>query len=80
MRIKLYGILKDLIGPEVKIGVDKPITVHELLTLLNDMSGGNLREWLDKVRVAVNGEVVESAGAIIKPGDEVAVLPPSAGG
>ncbi len=80
MRIKLYGILKDIIGSEVKIGVDKPITVHELLVLLNDMSGGNLKEWLDRVRVAVNGEVVESADAIIKPGDDVAILPPSAGG
>lgn len=80
MRIKLYGILKDIIGPEVKIGIDKPITVRELLALLDDMSGGRLREWIDKVRVAVNGEVVESADAIIKPGDDVAVLPPSAGG
>jgi len=80
LRIKLYGILKDIIGPEVKIGIDKPITVRELLALLDDMSGGRLREWIDKVRVAVNGEVVESADAIIKPGDDVAVLPPSAGG
>ncbi|GEM_PF-6600570 len=80
LRVRLYGILKDIVGPEVKIGTDKPLTVRELLALLNDMSGGGLGEWLDKVRVAVNGEVVESDEAIIRPGDDVALLPPSAGG
>lgn len=80
MRIKLYGILRDILGSEVKLGVDRPVTVNELLALLNDMSGGGLRDWLDRVRVAVNGEVVESGDAIIKPGDDVAILPPSAGG
>jgi len=80
LRIKLYGILRDILGSEVKLGVDRPVTVNELLALLNDMSGGGLRDWLDRVRVAVNGEVVESGDAIIKPGDDVAILPPSAGG
>lgn len=80
MRVRMYGILKDIVGPEVKIGTDRPLTVRELLSLLNDMSDGGLREWLDKVRVAVNGEVVESDEVLIRPSDDVALLPPSAGG
>lgn len=80
LRVRLYGILKDIMGPEVKVGADKPLTIRELLVLLNDMSGGGLGEWLDKVRVAVNGEVVESGDALVRPGDDIALLPPSAGG
>jgi molybdopterin converting factor small subunit len=78
--VRTYGVLKDVIGPEVKVGISRPLTVRELLTLLNDMSGGGLEDWLDKLRVAVNGEVVESDDTLIKPGDDVALLPPSAGG
>jgi molybdopterin converting factor small subunit len=88
MRVKLlyFGVLKDLLA-ESDAATDLPdgSTVGELLRIFrgrtsNSRAGSEMTEQVwSSLAVAVNREYA-AAGAMLREGDEVALLPPVSGG
>lgn len=82
VRVLCFGILKDLrqVATE-EIEVPEGSTVADLLQILEQgtsNSSMNANVW-QGLAVAVNREY-SSAGAVLRDGDEVALLPPVSGG
>ena len=81
VNVKFFAVLKHLVGKdELSMDVEKGTSLEKLLEkLINDFP--SLKEGLQegKILVSVNQEVVEK-GYLIKDGDEIAILPPFAGG
>ena len=78
---RFFSIARDIAGADtIEIDVDGPITISELLSRepLKSVIEGLRNRGVEPI-VLVNGERVE-ANSIVRPGDEVAVLPPSSGG
>lgn len=75
----LFASLKDAIGAgEILVSADVGCTVHELLKACGEQFPV-LSPWLGHVRVALNCEYADGT-QIVSPDDEIAVLPPVAGG
>lgn len=55
-------------------------TVGELLDLARSRYGQRFAQVLESSRVWVNGEEMSSPDLVLHPDDEVAVIPPVAGG
>ena len=78
-RFVFLGRLEDLAGaPELTLPLAVPTPLSDALgrlapELVSAVTG-------PKVRVAVNGALVSSDGAMIEDADEVAFLPPVSGG
>ena len=77
MNILTFGIVKEILGNTLVIGSDSDISVAALKTKLEEQYP-RLKQ-LSSFMIAVNGEYV-SEDTIIKPGDEVAIIPPVSGG
>ncbi len=81
VNIKFFAVLKHLVGKdELAIDVEKGSSLEKLLEkLINDFPP--LKEGLQegKILVSVNQEVVEKS-YLIQDDDEIAFLPPFAGG
>jgi molybdopterin converting factor subunit 1 len=84
MRVKVlyFGVLKDLLGMATDdLELSEGSTVAALLRILQQRTS-NLRMdakvW-QSLAVAVNREY-SSTGAVLRDGDEVALLPPVSGG
>ena len=67
----------DALGPVVSIDVAEGSTVAELLERLRAQTGPG--SALPSPMIAVNRRYAE-LGTVLRPGDEVAVIPPVAGG
>jgi MoaD family protein len=77
MRIKLFAALRDIAGTSL-LDVDAP----DVATLREDLSakfGEEFERILAAGAVIVDGEKADP-GRSLKPGDEVALLPPVSGG
>jgi len=76
--VHLFARYAELFGtPEVSVTLAEDATVAELITALRDLPGG---ESLPAIPfVAVNFEQ-SGTGRRLMPGDELALLPPLAGG
>ena len=78
-RLVFLGRLEDLAGaPEIACVLSGPTTLSDLLATLPPLLAEALRG--PRVRVAVNGELVDPAAAGLTDGDEIAFLPPVSGG
>ena len=77
MNILTFGIVKEILGNTSVIGSDSDISVAALKTKLEEQYP-RLKQ-LSSFMISVNGEYV-SEDTIIKPGDEVAIIPPVSGG
>ena len=82
LEVLLFGVLKDIAHSNsvtVSLPVEvKELSVSQLLELLAQQYPA-LERYLPHVRVAVNCEYVNSEYSV-RRGDEVALLPPVAGG
>ncbi len=76
----LFGPARDCVGGEswLKVDVALPLTVGELVDALA-ASNAALDELLPHCAIAVGDEIV-TRDALVRDGDEVAVLPPVSGG
>jgi MoaE-MoaD fusion protein len=79
LRVKLFGALAERAGgPEDRLELTDPATAADVLQAVGERHP-TARGILDRVSVAVNREVVPAEHRVTA-GDEVALLPPVAGG
>jgi molybdopterin converting factor small subunit len=75
----LGGTLKSLAGDKPVLEVDAK-TIREVLDRVGE-AYPNIRPMLDRVAVAVDGQIYRNQWfAAVKPDSEVFILPPMAGG
>lgn len=78
VKILAFGVARDILGQsEIALPADPEMRVDRLLELLRTRYP-KLRE-LRSLAVAVNAEYAEE-NSLIRAGDEVALIPPVAGG
>lgn len=80
VRVLFFSLLRDVTGEE-EIEFDlpgNPFPLSQLLALLFEKYAG-LKDWDEKLLIAVNCEYAERQAAV-KPGDEIAIMPPVQGG
>jgi sulfur-carrier protein len=75
MKIKIFGVLKDIIE-DSEIAFSTESTIQDLKSTL-ESSYPDLRKY--QYKIAVNQQLVSDTTPI-KEGDEIALLPPFAGG
>jgi len=78
VNVLMFGIAKDIVGGQFhKIGLPRSATVHDLKRYLCD----NFEKFNDlaSLAVAVNNEYAEN-DQVLKPEDEIAIIPPVSGG
>jgi molybdopterin synthase catalytic subunit len=79
VRVSYFAAARELCGTsEEQVPIETALSARELVTLLGARHS-RLGPLAHRMRVAVNGEIVGD-DALVHPGDEVAVLPPVAGG
>jgi len=87
VRVLFFSQLRDVCGTDeidfdLEIGTgtasEKEQSVGDLLSTLYQRFDG-LAKWDARILVAVNQEYAER-GQVLKPGDEIAVMPPVQGG
>ena len=79
--VLLFAVLREAAKSDridLQVQSDAPLTVAELLRAIGEQCPPIAR-WLPHVRVAVNCAYVTSE-QIIEPHDEIALIPPVAGG
>jgi molybdopterin synthase catalytic subunit len=77
--ISYFAAARELCGTgQEQLELASPITGRELLARLATRHA-RLAPLVHRMRLAINGELADD-GAAVRPGDEVAVLPPVAGG
>jgi molybdopterin synthase catalytic subunit/molybdopterin synthase sulfur carrier subunit len=79
VRLLAFAGARDVLGaPELDVALDGPSTAAQFLETLCARYPG-LAPYRKALRLAVNGSYV-AWGDAIAPGDEVALIPPVAGG
>ncbi len=79
IEVLLFGAAADRAGTrKVRLDVEESMTLEELWPLLADLHP-DLSPMRDTLAFAVNGEYA-GMDAVVRPGDELAVLPPVSGG
>ena len=79
IRVLFFGILKDLVGRSSDvISLPEPATARDVLSHYEAVPGSKAELW-SSVAISVNAEYA-TAGSPLRPGDEVALLPPVSGG
>ncbi len=79
MRLLAFAGARDVIGaPEVEIPVSGPCDAAELWSVLLSRFPA-LEPYKRSIRLAVNGAYANETDRV-RPGDEVALIPPVAGG
>ncbi|MGD0095460.1 MAG: molybdenum cofactor biosynthesis protein MoaE [Terracidiphilus sp.] len=77
VRVRCFGVLKDWLGaPATTVELPEGTTVADLLARLSE---GRSEALLRGIAVSVNAEFA-AAGAVLREGDEVGLLPPVSGG
>jgi molybdopterin synthase sulfur carrier subunit len=78
LHIRLFGITKDIIGqPKLEFEVPAAARVQDLMHALQETYPGLTK--LHSVLIAVNDEYAKS-DVVLKPHDEIALIPPVSGG
>ncbi|PCN50726.1 hypothetical protein B6U99_02890 [Candidatus Geothermarchaeota archaeon ex4572_27] len=86
VQIKLFSILRDLVGAKaLSVSVEGSLRLDEVIAIAR-RENRRLDEALERLRKAgikpiylLNGRHV-SGDAIVKEGDELAIIPPASGG
>ena len=79
IKVLYFAHARDAAGKQVEtVALEEPITAGELLTRLVE-SHPKLRQLRPSLRLSVNRELADE-GLRLRDGDEVAILPPVAGG
>jgi len=79
VRVLYFGIVRERIGvAEEAVDLASGTTVAGLAGILSARHG-DLAAGVEKIRMAVNLEYVDSSH-VLAPGDEIAVIPPVSGG
>ena len=81
VRVLFFSLLRDITkGEEIDFPLpgEENVSVGRLLELLFEKYQG-LRDWDDKLLIAVNCEYV-SRDELVHSGDEIAIMPPVQGG
>ncbi|MCE9534121.1 MAG: molybdopterin converting factor subunit 1 [Planctomycetes bacterium] len=79
MRILVFARFRDLLGRDVvEMELPTGATVRELRDRLGD-GNAELATLLGHSQVAINGEFAEDT-ALVRAGDEIALIPPVSGG
>jgi len=76
LRVLLFASWSDALGPQVDVDLPDGARVSDLLAALGERAGG---KSLPRPVVAVNQRYARP-DAVIAAGDEVAIIPPVAGG
>ena len=77
--IKLFAVLRERLGADAAaLEFEGPLTAGRLIALMRERHPDQARV-LDQCKVAVN-RVFCGPDQVINPGDEVALIPPIAGG
>ena len=76
VQVQLFASWADALGPVVQLDLGDDATAGDVLDALAKRAGG---VRLPRPAIAVNRQVVAAARRL-SPGDEVAVIPPVAGG
>jgi molybdopterin converting factor subunit 1 len=77
--ISYFAAARELCGTgQEQLELASPISGRELLARLAERHA-RLAPLVHRMRLAINGELVQDSAAV-RPGDEIAVLPPVAGG
>lgn len=80
MKVRSYGRLADLLGPERDLAVDRPCTVAELRALLAGECPSAANQLENKrVRTCVDDMLVDDS-FLVSPGQLVELLAPVSGG
>jgi molybdopterin converting factor subunit 1 len=78
MKVLAFGIVKDIFGHSgIDVDPGRDMTIDQLKDLLEEKYPA--LNQLGSFMIAVNNEYAEG-NEIIKPGDEVAIIPPVSGG
>jgi molybdopterin converting factor subunit 1 len=78
MKVLAFGIVKDIFGNSgIDVDPGREITIDQLKDLLEEKYPA--LNQLGSFMIAVNDEYAEG-NEMIKPGDEVAIIPPVSGG
>ncbi len=75
-RVLLFASWSDALGPQVDVELPAGARVADLLTALTARTGGKL---LPRPVVAVNQRYARP-DTVLSPADEIAIIPPVAGG
>jgi molybdopterin converting factor subunit 1 len=79
VKINYFAAIRDIIGTdETTLEIPAGTTVESLVRILSDRYAG-VRPWVPYIRVAINRTYAD-LDTEIRPGDEVAVIPPVSGG
>jgi molybdopterin converting factor subunit 1 len=79
VKVKYFATIRDIVGSgENTLQLPAGTTVGSLVRILSDRYAG-VRPWAPYLRVAINRTYAD-VGTEIRPGDEVAVIPPVSGG
>ncbi len=74
--VLLFASWSDALGPQVEVELPEGARVADLLVALSTRAGGRT---LPRPLVAVNQRYAK-ADAVLQSGDEIAIIPPVAGG
>ena len=73
-----FGIAKDILGSsKMQLSVTQPLTVKDLKQIIIDQYPSFLK--LASYRIALNAEYADD-DTIVKPNDEIVIIPPVSGG
>lgn len=78
-RVQLFASWSDTLGPEVEVELPEGARVSDLLAALSDAAKSKSVKPLPRPSVAVNQRYAKPE-TVLAAGDEVAVIPPVAGG
>lgn len=78
-RVQLFASWSDTLGPEVEVELPEGARVADLLETLETQAKSKSIKPLPRPSVALNQRYAK-ADAVLAAGDEIAIIPPVAGG
>ena len=79
VHVQFFSRLRDLSGvSDMEVEVPEPITASDLLEILYSRTPA-LREWDKSILVAAGVEFVDR-NYVLKPNDQISIMPPVQGG
>ena len=78
-RVQLFASWSDTLGPEVEVELPEGARVADLLTILETQAKSKSIKPLPRPSVALNQRYAKPE-AVLAAGDEIAIIPPVAGG
>ncbi len=78
-RVRLFASWSDALGPQVEVELPEGARVADLLAALTDRAKSKTIKPLPRPLVAVNQRYAKP-DAVLRAGDELAIIPPVAGG